>query len=230
MRLIARRCRGEPVAYILGRKEFWSLELEITPSVLIPRPETETLVEAALEQTVRCCPERLSILELGTGSGAVAIALAKELKQASLWATDKSVRALALAGRNACRHGVADRINFLSGDLLKPVSHLRGFFHMILSNPPYVPSEQWEVLPIGVREFEPRVALDGGPEGIGFHRRIINQAAAHLKPGGWLILELGSGQEGPLSGLVSQTGWFAAARFKRDLAGQNRVMLAAKLE
>ena len=221
--LIRRRSQREPLAYIIRKKEFWSLDFEINPSALIPRPETETLVETAIK-AASALGGKIKLLELGTGCGAIAIALAKELKEAKLWATDHSKRALALAKKNARRHLVDERITFLKGDLFKPVAHRRRFFDIILSNPPYVPSGQIEGLAPEIRDYEPISAIDGGEDGLRFHRRITEGAPRFLKPGGFLLLEIGDGQEEAVAELVRSRGAFSNPEFKADLRGSLRVV------
>jgi release factor glutamine methyltransferase len=190
--LIRRRIEGCPVAYLVGRKEFFSLRFEVNPAVLIPRPDTECVVIECL-RLAKSMPEP-TVLDVGTGSGAIAVALAKQHKGARVTATDISAEALAVAQRNATRHGVAERIQFRHGDLLAPLAADERF-DFIVSNPPYIPHADIPRLPAGVRDYEPHVALDGGPDGFAVLDRLIDQAQAHLQPEGWLILEIGSPQE-----------------------------------
>ena len=241
--LLERRERREPLAYLVGTREFWSLALAVSPSVLIPRPETETLVEAALgilrgdgvspppasPRSPVFGPRSPVVVDLGTGSGAVAIALARELPDTSVVATDASRRALRIARSNAEAHGVADRITFLRGDLWHALDgqEQRGEADVIVSNPPYIPSE---VIPALMPEvqWEPRQALDGGPDGLQFHRAIITGARERLRPGGFLLLEIGADQAEAVRGLFEREGNFEATKVCRDLAGRERVVTARR--
>ncbi|MBI4736543.1 MAG: peptide chain release factor N(5)-glutamine methyltransferase [candidate division NC10 bacterium] len=198
--LLLRRERREPLAYVLGTREFWSLPLGVSSGVLIPRPETETLVEAALAILRRVPPQPPTpnpqspvILDLCTGTGAVAVALARELLAARIIATDISRRAIRVARANAERHGVADRVTFLRGDLWRALDgHAPADgVDLIVSNPPYIPSGTLATLMPEV-QWEPRRALDGGRDGLQFHREIIAGAPQHLRPGGCLLLEIGA--------------------------------------
>jgi release factor glutamine methyltransferase len=190
--LIRRRVEGCPVAYLVGRKEFFSLEFEVTPDVLIPRPDTECVVLECLRLAKNFTEP--TILDLGTGSGNIAVAVAHQLKSARVTAVDVSQEALGVAQRNAKKHGVSDRITSLQGNLFEPLS-TEGPFDFILSNPPYIPSADMANLAIGVRDYEPHLALDGGADGFAVFDRIVDQARTFLKPGGYLILEIGAPQE-----------------------------------
>ena len=221
---VERRRRGEPVAYILGEKEFWSLPFEVNHDVLIPRPETECLVEEVL----KCCggPEgHLRIIDIGTGSGAIAIALATELPGARVLATDVSPGALEVARRNAMRHGVAGRMEFIEGDLFASAA---GEFVLIVSNPPYIPDEVYPLLPSGIRDFEPRRALVAGPAGADFHRRIIREGLGRLVKGGRIFLEIGEGQAELVEALFAESGSYEEIRFRKDYAGLDRVASARR--
>lgn len=234
--LLQRRESREPLAYLLGRREFWSLTLAVSPGVLVPRPETETLVEAALA-AVRgaACGSAVSrspspvVVDLCTGTGAVAIALARELPGARVYATDVSRRALRIARWNAERHGVAGRITFLRGDLWRALDGRgpEGGADLVVSNPPYIPSGAIPGLMPEV-QWEPRRALDGGPDGLAFHRAIIAGAPQHLTPGGFLLLEIGADQAEAVRGLFERAGGFGAPRVHRDLAGYDRVVAARR--
>ena len=188
--VVDRRADGEPSAYITGHKEFYGLEFKVDPRALIPRPETELLVELALEfaaqRTSRV--EGLNITEVGVGCGAIAIALAVNLSRARIVATDISPAALKLASENVSSHGVEDRVTLLEGDLLQPVS---GPIDILVSNPPYIPSAQLAALPREIRDHEPRVALDGGENGMVLIERLICQAKEKLRPGGAMFVEIG---------------------------------------
>ena len=216
---LARRARHEPVQYIIGEQEFFGLTFRVTPDVLIPRPETEHLVEAALERAGR--ESALRIADIGTGSGAIAVALAHALPRARVTALDISTAALVVAQENAKSHGVSDRIRFFKSDLLAAVTGEQ--FDMIVSNPPYV--AEGEELERQVRDYEPDVALFAGPEGLDVYRRLIPKAA--LRPGGWLLLEIGHGQRDALERLLS--GW-ANVSFIADLQGIPRVACAQRTE
>ena len=187
--LIRQRVEGWPVAYLVGHRDFFLLSFEVSPAVLVPRPDTETLVELAL-RTVKGNP---TILDLGTGSGCIAVSLAHQCKGATVTAIDVSPDAIDIAKRNAVRHGVGNRITFLTGDLFAPLSGSP--FDLIVSNPPYISHAELADLPADVREHEPRVALDGGPDGLAFYRRIANEASAFLKSGGSVMVEIGWTQE-----------------------------------
>ena len=223
-RSVERRRLGEPVSYILGEKEFWSLSFEVGPEVLIPRPETECLVEELL-RSCRAPGAGLRILDIGTGSGAIAIALARELPEARVAATDISAGAIAVASRNAEAHGVAGRIEFFQGDLFAAAA---GEWDIICSNPPYVPEDEYERLPAGIRDFEPREALIAGPEGLDYYRRIIREGPHRLKPGGRIFLEIGDGQKGPVEALFRDAGGYEEISFRKDYGGIDRVASARK--
>ena len=218
--LVARRVKGEPVAYIVGEKEFWSLTLEVTPDVLIPRPDTEILVEEVLKLFER--EETVRMLEIGTGSGAISVALASEMQAASITATDCSPEALAVAARNARGNNVDKRISFLCGDLFDPAV---GTYDIIVSNPPYISEGEFNLLAPEVREHEPRQALVAGPDGTEFHLRIIQGARPFLAEGGRLAMELGAGQRGALEKILHNSDYCDIV-FHRDYAGIERVVLA----
>ncbi|MFZ2054013.1 MAG: peptide chain release factor N(5)-glutamine methyltransferase [Candidatus Aminicenantales bacterium] len=203
LRLIERRLSGIPLAYITGKKEFWSLSLRIMPGVLIPRPETELTVEKTLELAGRRNP---TIVDIGTGCGNIALALAKELPRARIFATDVSARALRNAELNARDHGLGN-VNFVRGSLF---SALRGLgleakCDFVVSNPPYVSAADWETLPAEVKNHEPRRALVGGETGLEFIRRLVKGSPAFLRPGGCLLFEVGEGQAGQAIALLTQT-------------------------
>lgn len=209
-----------PVAQLTGRKEFWSLSFEVTPEVLIPRPETETLVAWLLD----ALPDReteLDVLDVGTGSGAIAVALASELPKARFTATDVSPAALALAERNALAHGVADRIRFVPGDGFAPVAGRR--FDAVLANPPYVAERDAAGLAPELRH-EPRGALFGGPDGTGLLRRFAAEVGGHLAPGGRAAFEVGSDQAGSVAAWLA-AGGLRDVEVRRDLAGRQRIVV-----
>jgi release factor glutamine methyltransferase len=272
--LIARRAAGEPTQHIIGKQEFWGVEFEVTPDVLIPRPETEHVIEVALDRLAlrelragrkqTLTGEGLQIADIGTGSGCIAIALAKELSGATIYATDISSAALAIARRNAARHSVADRIRFLECNLLEGFIHrapacadisdvgaqhaapLLGntasgtelgsrvtehgsrSFDLIASNPPYIGRREAATLMGEVRDHEPEVALYGGEEGYEFYADLITQAAAHLKPGGILVLELGHNSLPAVQPLLGASTWTNVG-VTNDLAGIPRVLAAERL-
>ena len=246
--LIARRAAGEPTQYLTGKQEFWGLEFEVTPDVLIPRPETEHVIEVALDRLalseVRAgrpqmtLGEELLIADIGTGSGCLAIALAKELPEATFYATDTSPGALEVARRNAARYKVAERIRFVECNLLGNfdqaavhqsliTSHQSPSFHLIVSNPPYIGRREMETLPIEVRRHEPEGALYGGEEGYELYADLISQAARNLKPDGILVLELGHNSLPAVRPLLDGPAW-ANVGVTNDLAGIPRVIVAER--
>ena len=225
--LVSRRSRAEPVAYITGSREFWSLDFRVTPAVLIPRPETEHLVETVLD-VLASRPGRCRVLEVGTGSGAIAVCLAKECARAEVWATDVSAAALDIARENAHRHGVSARIHWLQGDLLAPVQGLSGWFDVLVSNPPYIASGAITRLQRDVRDWEPALALAGGVDGMDFYRRILRDGVDHLQEGGVLAVEVGAEQGGGVSRLFQAHGELRGARVVRDYAGLPRVAAAER--
>jgi release factor glutamine methyltransferase len=230
---VGRRASGEPLQYILGHQEFWEVDVRVSPSVLIPRPETEHLLEEALSILREISFERRpSLLELGTGSGAIAISLAKEVKDLFLVATDISREALLLSKENAFQAGVLDRIEFVRGDLLEPfrLSGEREKFDVILSNPPYICRSDIGRLAREVKDFEPIIALDGGEDGLDFHRRITSAASFYLRKGGWLLLEVGQGQGRKVSQLMEDKGEFLRPQRIQDLSGIERVVKAQRKE
>ena len=228
--LLAQRARLKPVAYITGRKEFWSLDFIVTPDVLIPRPATEVVVEIALQQLRRSGQQHLlKGLDLGTGSGAIAICLAKECAGIEIKAVDISSRALAVARLNSERHGLAKRIQFLRGDLFEPVAGEEESFDLIVSNPPYVRKGELPTIAPGVREWEPMLALDGGVDGLDFYRRIIGRAHEYLTVGGHIVLEIGADMAKSVAALFSAAGCYAPICVYQDYAGWDRVIAATKL-
>ena len=226
--LLQRRARREPLAYITGHKEFWSLDFTVTPDVLIPRPETELLVEAALERTRSPLKSPLKILDIGTGSGAIAVCLAKELREAQLSAVDISSAALQVARANAERHGVANRIRFLHGDLFAPLAEERERFDLIIANPPYVRSGDVAKLEPEIREWEPITALDGGAEGLDIYRRIVNESRSYLASEGHLLFEIGDVMAKAVGQILAHAGGFETDALLRDYAGKDRVIATRK--
>jgi release factor glutamine methyltransferase len=219
--MIQRRQAGEPPAYIVGSKEFWSLRFAVSPECLIPRPETEHLVEEAV-RIGRGLASPLRVLEIGHGCGAVAIALAKELEQAEIVATDISAGACSLAQENAAAHGVTGRVRFVLGDLF-PVGERP--FGLICSNPPYIPTAEVLQLATEIRNYEPLTALDGGEDGLRFFRRITEGAPQFLVAGGWLLLEMGQGQAPRVTTILQEQG-FQQIELIPDYAGVKRVIRA----
>jgi release factor glutamine methyltransferase len=223
--LVRKRAEAEPVAYLVGRKEFFSLELEVNPAVLIPRPDSEFVVLQFLDLT--SATDSLEVADVGTGSGNIAVAAAKHRPAAHFTATDVSAEALEVARRNARRHDVADRIAFHQRDLLSDLPAGEQF-DFILSNPPYIATEELPMLPPGVRDYEPAVALDGGPGGTRVVDRLIAQAVDRLRPGGFLILEIGAEQHEPVRRLIDDAGAFDAPTLQRDYAGHPRVLASRR--
>lgn len=216
---VARRARQEPIQYIVGDQEFYGLAMKVTPGVLIPRPETEHVVEAVIAKVGR--DAAVKICDVGTGSGAIAIALAKELPRAQVTAVDVSRAALEIARENAERHGVAERVRFIESDLLSAMRGER--FDLVVSNPPYV--AEGEVLEAQVRDWEPHGALFAGPTGLEVYRRLIPEAWEVLALGGWMMLEIGQGQRDAIAGLLSV--WDEVS-FVEDLQGIPRVAIARR--
>jgi len=229
---LQRRRQHEPLQYITGMQEFWSLAFAVDTRVLIPRPETEVVVETALRLLSHSAlrTPHSAILDVGTGSGCLAVALAKELPQAEVWATDISAQALAVASENARRHGVAERIHFLQGDLFLPVADRRDGFDLIVSNPPYIARSDFAALQPEVRDWEPRGALDGGPDGLDFYRRLLEEGPAYLHVGGWLVMEIGHGQGSAIMELAQEQNALAAYACIADYAGRARVTVASKVK
>lgn len=226
---LRRRTRREPLQHIIGNQEFWGLEFKVTPDVLIPRPETELIIEAALA-VVQDRNLKVRIIDLGTGSGCIAVSLAKELAFAHVIATDASEKALAVARENARNHSVADRIRYLEGDLFEPLEALdiRGQIDIIVSNPPYVKAGDLPTLQPEVRDYEPELALVAGPEGTEIAKRIIQIAPDYLKKNGALIMEMGVDQAAALTRMVEAAGVYGKPEVLKDLAGIERVIVARK--
>jgi release factor glutamine methyltransferase len=242
--LLARRANGEPTQHLTGKQEFWGLEFEVSPDVLIPRPETEHLIEVALDRLAigelragrkkTLTGEGLQIADIGTGSGCIAIALARELPGATIYATDISTAALAVARRNATRHSVSDRVHFRECNVLDALSdsplatrHSSLLLDLIASNPPYIGRREAATLMREVRDHEPEIALYGGQEGYEFYAGLVMQAAAHLKPGGILVLELGHNSLPAVQPLLDAPTWTNIA-VTNDLAGIPRVLAAER--
>jgi release factor glutamine methyltransferase len=243
---IARRAAGEPTQHLTEKQEFWGLEFEVTPDVLIPRPETEHVIEVALDRlAVRetragrkptLTGEGLQIADIGTGSGCIAVALAKDLPGSTIYATDISSTALAVAHRNAALHSVADSLHFVQSNLLDALvdsshatRHSPLLFDLIVSNPPYIGRREAATLTREVRDHEPEIALYGGEEGYELYANLIAQAAAHLKPGGILVLELGHNSLPAVQPLIDARTWTNVG-VTNDLAGIPRVIAAERLQ
>lgn len=244
--LLARRANGEPTQHLTGKQEFWSLDFEVTPDVLIPRPETEHLIEVALDRLAlrelragrpqKTTGDGFVFADIGTGSGCIAVALAKELPRATIYATDISAAALAVARKNAARHSVADRIHFLKSHLSQPLpqSALRQInsgasnFDLLVSNPPYIPRRDAHTLTPEVRDHEPAIALYGGEEGYELYASLVALAAHHLKPGGIFVAELGHDSLPAVQPLLDSNHWTAVG-VTNDLAGIPRVIAAERL-
>lgn len=229
--LIKRRVNREPVAYIIGNKEFWSLDLEVNPNVLIPRPDTETLVEAALSHLghVDSSPNFTGqVLEIGTGSGAVVLALASERPSYRYVATDISLKAIDIARRNASRHQLASVVQFVAGNWLDPFSPNKPVFDMILSNPPYIPTEDIPGLQPEVYHHEPLLALDGRSDGLHALRQIIYSAHPLLKPRGVLLLEMGFNQKDAVIRMIQHCGHYHPFQIIKDYAGHDRIVVMHK--
>jgi release factor glutamine methyltransferase len=224
--LAKRRAKSEPVAYLVGHREFFSLDFRVTPDVLIPRPDTETLVMEVLDAARPL--ESPRVLDLGTGSGCIAVATAVNLPAARLTATDVSQAALAIARENAQTHKVADRIRFLQGDLFAPLPAGEQF-EIVASNPPYIADRERETLQNDVRRYEPPTALFAGPNGTEILFRIIDGAAARLTPGGTLLLEISPEQASAVRSRIESTGTYDEIRVLKDAAGLLRVARARKL-
>jgi release factor glutamine methyltransferase len=242
--LIARRAAGEPTQYLTGKQEFWGLEFEVTPAVLIPRPETEHILEVALERLglrgikidmkTGAASPTLRIADVGTGSGCLAVALARELPHAEVFATDISATALEVARRNAARHGVSERVHFLQANLLESLlsspatSHSPLTFDLIVSNPPYIARDAADSLAREVRDHEPHTALFGGPSGIEIYSNLIDQSRALLGSRGILVLEVGSGSADAVRRMFDSQREWANVSVTNDLAGIPRVVAAER--
>jgi release factor glutamine methyltransferase len=218
--LVARRADREPLAYIVGHREFYDLDLVVDRRVLIPRPETELLVERAL-QIARPRGGGIKIADVGAGSGAIAVTLAVHLPQATVYALDHSAGALAVTAENARRHGVGGRVRCLQGDLLAPLGVP---VELVTANLPYVATDEWRVLPPEIRDYEPRAALDGGADGLSLIGSLLAAAGAHLQPGGALLLEIGASQGGAAADLALRCFPQAEVRLLQDYAGLDRLV------
>ncbi|MGB9337450.1 MAG: peptide chain release factor N(5)-glutamine methyltransferase [Candidatus Acidiferrales bacterium] len=228
--LVGERASGVPTQYLTGKQEFWGLDFEVSPAVLIPRPETEHVIEATLE---RLGSERknvpLRIADIGTGSGCIAVALAHELQQAEIVATDISREALEVARRNAARHNVANRIRFIESNLFEALREKSPKFDVIVSNPPYIPLSEAPRLQREVHAHEPPIALFAGEDGRAMYAPLIREAPNHLMPGGLLVLELGHDSLNGVQELIAEIQSWTQVRIKNDLAQIPRVISAMHL-
>ena len=227
---IMRRVRGEPVAYITGKKEFMGHTFHVDARALVPRPETEMLVERVVDafQSVKC--EGGSLADIGAGSGCIAVSLALMLPRAAVYASDISEEAIELAGENAELHRVSERITFCAGDLYSAYpSELKGVFDVVVSNPPYVSDSEYLALDHGIREFEPPLALRGGEDGLAMFRRIVEGAADYLADSGFLAVEIGENQAAAAKDILACAGAFTAIECARDLSGKQRIITGWKI-
>ncbi|MCK4648791.1 peptide chain release factor N(5)-glutamine methyltransferase [bacterium] len=230
---IEKRKAHLPLAYITGKKEFYSLEFRVTPDTFIPRPETEFIVDAVLERLkskVQSPKPKVNIIDLGTGCGNIAIALARHILHPRIYATDISKKALAVAEENARKHRAEDRITFLQGDLFSSLKdrHLEGKIDFLVSNPPYVIRSEIDSLTPEVADYEPRIALNGGEDGLSFYRRIIEEAPQYLKSPGYLVLELGIDQAPQVKEIVEKTLKFKSIEIIKDYSEIERVIIAQR--
>jgi release factor glutamine methyltransferase len=214
--MVSRRAKREPLQHILGSQEFMGLEFEVSPAALIPRHDTVTLVEEAIKR----CRGGEKILDIGLGSGCIAVALAKKLPQVNVFGVEKSSSALELASRNAAKHGVT--LEIAKGSLFEPFEGL--LFDIVVSNPPYIPTGEIPSLQPEVRDYEPVEALDGGPDGLDFYRMIIPSASEHMSPGGWLMFEVGAGQSDSVKGIFVEMASYTDIFSAKDPAGIERVV------
>ncbi len=226
--VISRRAAREPLQYILGTQEFCGLEFEVNPAVLIPRPETELLVQEVIRRLPR--GSRPTIVDVGTGSGCLAVTLARAIPEATIYATDLSAQALETAKCNARRHGVETGIRWLEGDLLAglPGACCNGAVTAIVANPPYIRESEWSGLQPEVSGYEPRMALVAGPRGTELHERLLEEAAGYLAPGGLLAMELGQGQSAELRARVEGMSAYERAKIVPDEAGIDRIMIVER--
>jgi release factor glutamine methyltransferase len=230
---LQRRLHGEPVQYIIGKQEFWSLEFSVSPHVLIPRPESEVLVEQGVRLAQEWCIvhpyTHLAILDVGTGSGNLAISLAHTLPQAHVWAVDCTYEALQVARQNAQHLGVAERLHWVCSDLLTALQEDKRYFALCVANLPYVTTAEWHSLPQEIKDYEPHRALCGGQDGLELIRRLVTSSLEVLAPGGVLLLEVGWQQAPAVQETIRQQGHFNSLGIYHDLAGIERVVWAQVL-
>jgi release factor glutamine methyltransferase len=224
--LIERRASGEPLQYITGHQEFFGLEFEVTPDVLIPRPETEIIIEETIRIVQREEFDRPLIIDVGTGSGCIAVTLTREINRLSAVATDISTAAVMVAKRNAARHGMIGRIDFIAANLFDAFAEIP-FADIIISNPPYVAQQEMATLQREVRDWEPRVALTDFSDGLGFYRRLLGDAPARLKQGGYLICEMGYTQSEAIKAMINRAIW-TEPQLLDDLQGIPRTLVVKK--
>jgi len=223
--LVKRAGEHEPVAYLVGRTEFYSIEFEVTPDCLIPRPETELLVQRSIELLrKRTGPQ--SVCDLCTGCGIIAVAIAKNVPDVNVMATDISEPALAVAARNVEKHKLGERVELRHGDLFEPLVPQLDVFDLIVCNPPYVSAAEYEALDRNVKEYEPRIALYAGPDGLDLYRRIVEKVDQFLNPDGILLLEIGYQEGSAVQELLEQTKAFAQIRIDKDLENRDRIAMA----
>lgn len=233
--VLKRRIKAEPIQYILGKTEFFGLEFKVTADVFIPRPETEILVETVLEiaSSFKLHAPRLNILDIGTGSGNISISLAKLLKDCRIIAVDISKQAIVVAKNNAILNGVETKVSFIKQDFfdLQPAacSLQPKSFDFVVSNPPYIPTQEIETLQPEVR-YEPHIALDGGNDGLDFYRRIIEETPHYLRKDGFLIMEMGFNQKEAVKNIFQKSGYFEIIEFVKDYNNMDRVIIAKKRE
>jgi release factor glutamine methyltransferase len=226
-KLIIRRIKNEPIAHIIGYKPFISLDFIVSSDVLIPRPETEHVVEVVIDIIKAGQNKSIKILDIGTGSGAIAVSLAYYTKNSFVTATDVSPKALQLAKQNAAKHGVSDRIKLLQGNLFEPLNG-SDVFDIIVSNPPYIPTGEIPSLQNEIKNFEPIKALDGGADGLDYYRKIMSKIDPFLKPEGYIVLEVGMAQAEEVSGIIRSKQIFAEPKIYEDYAGIKRVVEARR--
>ena len=229
--MIKRLIDGEPVQYITGIQEFWSMDFHVNSSVLIPRPETEILIEQARkiysEEDMDKNPN-ISILDIGTGSGAIAVAIASEIENAKIFAVDISAKALNTAKLNAAKHGMEKRISFYEGSLFEPFEKNNQYFDIILSNPPYITIKDYESLPVKIKNFEPKLALESGEDGLSHIRIILKKAPEFLKPGGWLMLEMDPRQTDSVIQIINGSNAYTSVKVIKDYSSRDRMVIARK--
>ncbi|HZJ83127.1 MAG TPA: peptide chain release factor N(5)-glutamine methyltransferase [Clostridia bacterium] len=226
LNMVHKRCQGVPLHYIIGYREFMGLDFYVDKNVLIPRPDTETLVEFAIEHVKNNYDTGIKILDIGTGSGAIAISLAKFIDGSSVTAVDIDTNAIKVALKNAIAHGVEDRVTFIEGDLLGPfMDSTEDYrFDVLVSNPPYIPSHDIEELESQVKDHEPFRALDGGEDGLSFYRRLAKEAIPFLKKGGLWAVEVAYNQSHQVAHILQETGCYKDICYIQDLSGYNRVV------
>jgi release factor glutamine methyltransferase len=227
---ICRRSTHEPFAHIVGRKEFWSLDFKVNSNVLIPRPETEHLIDCLLNiESIYPNKENVKILDIGTGSGNIAVVAAREISHSNVMAIDIRPEALAVAEENVRRYELSERVQLLQSDLFENLNEGdNGEFDFILSNPPYIKSHEIDCLMPEVRDHEPKSALDGGISGLEFYERIISGSGPWLRPGGYLILEIGVEQTEAISMIIEKQGGFEVPNVNQDYSGRNRIISAQR--